>query len=181
MVAYFPSPWNQLELRALDIAQPWRTKLQEGWTKLMLDFHWRRAKIICHVIRVEPARIVMMQCATSRLWGRSQRWPDFVQYQTLGSQFWPLWLCVCVCVWNEENVYQSKWDQEAKKVKVDKNNINPEIEEKSLWRHRKEMREERNTQYCFSNSWWYLCLIMLTTTRRVMRIFQLGDIYDWEY
>jgi hypothetical protein len=32
----------------------------------------------------------------------------------------------------EENVYRSKWDQEAKKVKGDKNNMKPEIEEKSL-------------------------------------------------
>ena len=102
----------------------------------MLDFHCWRAKIICHVIRVEPARIVMMQCArrgyeegrsdgqilfSARRWGHNSGRSDYVcgiTREKIPNE--------------EENVYRSKWDQETQKVKGGKNNMKPEIEEKSL-------------------------------------------------
>ena len=74
------------------------------------------------MIRVEPARIVMMQCAR-RGYDEGRRDGQILfSARRWGSQFCPLQLCV----WNpmekipneEGNVYRSKWDQEAQKVKA---------------------------------------------------------------
>lgn len=89
------------------------------------------------MIRVEPARIVMMQCARRGYEEGRSNGQILFSARCWGSHLWPLRLCVCGITREkmpneEENVYRSKWDQEAKKVKGDKNNMKPEIEEKSL-------------------------------------------------